>query len=299
MIPLPTTMLGRTNLKVTRLGYGAAHRKPMEDPQRERILNTVLDAGINYIDTAGCYGNSEELIGRYISNRKSEFYLATKCGCTDLKVGSDGNHEHIWTKKKVFEGLHQSLKRLKTDCIDVMQPHNPAVEDAVREELVVALVEMRDQGKIRWIGISTTLPDLPTYLDWGVFDVFQIPYSALERDHEGWITKAANAGIGIVIRGGVALGEPGVGTGEMTNHWDKYDEACLDDLRDEGESRTSFILRYTLTHPNSDTNIVGTTNPDHLWENVAAMQRGPMSLDVYAEVQRRMNEVGVSPEDVS
>ena len=53
-----------------------------------------------------------------------------------------------------------------------------------------------------------------------------------------------------------------------------------------------------MTHPNSDTNIVGTTNPDHLWENVAAMQRGPMSLDVYAEVQRRMNEVGVSPEDV-
>ena len=95
MIPLPTTMLGRTDLKVTRLGYGAAHRKPMEDPQRERILNTVLDAGINYIDTAGCYGNSEELIGRYISNRNSEFYLATKCGCTDLKVGSDGNHEHL------------------------------------------------------------------------------------------------------------------------------------------------------------------------------------------------------------
>jgi len=287
MISLPTTVLGKTGLNVTRLGYGAAHRKPMEDPQRERILNTVLEAGINYIDTAPCYGNSEELIGRYISNRRSEYYLATKCGCAD----SDDR----WTKKRVFDDLHRSLKRLKSDYVDVMQPHNPSVGEAVREELVGALVDMRDQGKIRWIGISTTLPDLPTYLEWGVFDVFQIPYSALEREHEGWITKAADAGIGIVIRGGVALGEPGVGDGEITNYWEKYEEACLDDLRDEGESRTSFILRYTLTHAHSDTNIVGTTNPDHLWENVSAIQRGPMSPDVYAEVQRRMTEAGVSP----
>ena len=290
MIPIPTATLGRTGLDVTRLGYGAAHRKPMEDPQRERILSTVLDAGINYIDTAGCYGNSEELIGRYVSRRRSEFYLATKCGCS--------LSDERWTKKKVFDDLHRSLKRLKSDHVDVMQPHNPTVEETVREELVDALVEMRDQGKTQWIGISTTLPYLPTYLKWGVFDVFQVPYSALERDHEGWITKAANAGIGIVIRGGVALGQPGIGKGEMTNRWEKYDEASLDDLRDEGESRTSFILRYTLTHAHTDTNIVGTTNPDHLWENVAAIQRGPMLQSVYAEVKRRMTAVGISPADV-
>ena len=291
MIPLPTAVLGRTGLEVTRLGYGAAHRKPMEDPQRERILNAVLDAGINYIDTAACYGNSEELIGRYLSSRSSEFYLATKCGCA--RTGDR------WTKQSVFGDLHRSLKRLKSDQVDIMQPHNPPVEDAVREELVEALVKMRDQGKVRWIGISTTLPHLPTYLEWGVFDVFQIPYSALERDHEGWITKAAGAGIGIVIRGGVALGEPGVGKGEMTNNWEKYDEAHLDDLREDGESRTSFILRHTLTHPHSDTNIVGTTNPDHLRENVEAIQRGPLSPDVYAEVDKRMTEVGVVPVKVA
>ena len=291
MIPLPTAVLGRTGLEVTRLGYGAAHRKPMEDPQRERILNAVLDAGINYIDTAACYGNSEELIGRYLSSRSSEFYLATKCGCART--------DDRWTKQSVFDDLHRSLKRLKSDQVDIMQPHNPTVKDAVREELVEALVKMRDQGKVRWIGISTTLPHLPTYLEWGVFDVFQIPYSALERDHEGWITKAAGAGIGIVIRGGVALGEPGVGKGEMTNNWEKYDEARLDDLREEGESRTSFILRHTLTHPHSDTNIVGTTNPDHLRENVEAIQRGPLPPDVYAEVDKRMTGVGVVPVKVA
>ena len=58
-----------------------------------------------------------------------------------------------------------------------------------------ALQDMKKQGKVRWIGASTFLPSLPTFLEWGVFDTFQIPYSALERDHEGWITKSAEAGI--------------------------------------------------------------------------------------------------------
>ena len=237
-----------------------------------------------------------------MSGRRSEFYLATKCGCTRnedpwIRLGRDV--EHRFDTKSVFEALHRSLKRLKSDHIDVMQPHNPSVEVAGREELVETLVAMRDQGKVRWIGMSTALPHLPTYLEWGVFDVFQIPYSALERDHEGWITHAARAGVGIVIRGGVALGEPGVGKGEMTDNWKKYDEARLDELRDDGESRTSFILRHTLTHPHTDTNIVGTTNPDHLLENVAAIQRGPLSTDVYAEVERRMAEVGVVPAAVA
>ena len=258
----------------------------MDDGQRETIHHAVLDAGINYIDTAGCYGDSEERIGRYLSGRRSEFYIATKCGCS--------NKADTWSRDSVFEDLHRSLKRLKTDYVDVMQPHNPSVEESEREGLVDALVDMRRQGKVRWIGISTTLPHLPTYLEWGVFDVFQVPYSALQRDHEGWITKAAESGIGIVIRGGVAQGEPGVGKGSP-DRWQGFEEANLDELREEGESRTSFILRHTLTHPYSHTNIVGTTNPDHVLDNVASMSRGPLRPEVYAEAQRRLEEVGVVP----
>ena len=131
----------------------------------------------------------------------------------------------------------------------------------------------------------------------GVFDVFQIPYSALERDHEGWITKAAEAGVGIVIRGGVALGEPGAGKGD-TISWGKFEEAALDDLREEGESRTAFVLRYTLSHPYANTNIVGTTSTGHLLENVTAISKGPLSTEVYAEAQRLLSAVGVSPDPV-
>jgi aryl-alcohol dehydrogenase-like predicted oxidoreductase len=142
------------------------------------------------------------------------------------------------------------------------------------------------------------LPDLPTYLNWGVFDVFQIPYSALEREHEDWITKAAEAGVGIIIRGGVAMGEPGVGKGSV-DRWQKFDEAGLDGLLDEGEDRTAFLLRYTLTHPHADTIIVGTVNLDHIRQNVDAIHKGPLPADVYAEAKRRLDAIGISPQPVT
>ncbi|MCY4082750.1 MAG: aldo/keto reductase [Caldilineaceae bacterium] len=283
---LPTATLGRTGLEVTRLGFGAGHRRAMTDEEMNAQLNAVLDAGINFVDTANDYGNSEEMIGRYLRHRRDEFVLATKCGCHP-----DG---HIWTRENAFRGLHESLDRLRVDSVDIMQLHNPTVAQCEQGELVQALQDMRAQGKVRWIGMSTTLPHLPTYLAWDVFDVYQIPYSALERDHENWLTKTAQAGAGTIIRGGVALGKPGVGLGQ-SDRWQAFNKAGLDELKQSGESDTSFVLRYTLTHPDVHTNIVGTTNPAHLAENAQATLAGPLTQDVYAEARKRLDRIGVSP----
>jgi aryl-alcohol dehydrogenase-like predicted oxidoreductase len=201
---------------------------------------------------------------------------------------------HIWTRENLFRGLHESLKRMKTEYIDIMQLHNPSVEDSEKGGLVDVLNEMRQQGKVRWVSISTTLPHLPAYMHSGAFDTFQIPYSALERDHENWIMRSAQAGIGIIIRGGVARGEPGVGLGS-TERWARFEQAKLDELCEVGEKRTSFLLRFTLTHPNADTIIVGTLYPDHLQENLDAIQRGPLAPDVYAEAKKRLDAVGLKP----
>ena len=288
---LPTATLGRTGLQVTRLGYGSAHNRPMTIDQAKSVHEAVLESGTNFIDTSDCYGNSEELIGRFMSHRRSELYLATKCG-----LSPSGAPVHLWTKENVLRNLDISLQRLRTDYVDVMQLHGAPVEDCERGNLVDALQQMRQQGKVRWIAASTTLPHLPTYLEWGVFDAFQIPYSALERDHENWITRSAEAGVGIIVRGGVARGEPGVGTGR-DDRWRKFDEAGLDELREEGESRSSFMLRFTLAHPHSDTVIVGTTNPEHVRENAAAVHRGPLPDETYAEAKRRLDAAGVRPSD--
>jgi aryl-alcohol dehydrogenase-like predicted oxidoreductase len=300
---LPTAVLGRTGLKVTRLGFGAMEirdsriwgGRPVTEDQAKTILNTVLDSGINFIDTANDYGRSEEFIGKFISKRRSEYYLATKCGCTVVhRDETTDDTPHVWTRENLFRGLNESLTRMKTDYVDIMQLHNPSVEECEKGDLVNVLKEMRQQGKVRWISISTTLPHLPTYIKLGVFDTFQIPYSALERDHEDWITQAAEAGIGIIIRGGVARGEPGVGLGSA-DRWARYDQAKLDDLIQPGENRTTFLLRYTLSHPHADTIIVGTLYPEHLQENIQAVSRGPLAPDVYAEAKRRLSSAGLVP----
>lgn len=303
---LSTATFGRTGLEVTRLGYGAMEvRGPriwggrsVTEEQSETILKAVLDAGINFIDTSNDYGRSEELIGKYISQRRSEYVLVTKCGCTVVRRDEHTDDTpHIWTRENLFRGLHESLARMKTDYIDVMQLHNATVEQVEEGDLVSALQEMKAQGKVRWIGASTVSPNISTFIEWGVFDAFQIPYSALERQHEDWISQAAEAGIGIIIRGGVAKGEPGEGLGPA-DRWQKFEEAKLDELRGTGESRTAFLLRYTLTHPHADTIIVGTLHPHHLQENVEAIRRGPLSPDVYTEAKQRLDAVGVTAEEV-
>jgi aryl-alcohol dehydrogenase-like predicted oxidoreductase len=289
--------LGRTGLQVTDLSYGAMEvrgsriwgGRPVTEPQAEQILNAVVDSGINFIDTANDYGRSEEFIGKFLSHRRGEFYLATKCGCTVVhKDENTDDTPHVWTRENLFRGLHESLERMKTDYVDVMQLHNPSVEQTEQGNLVAVLQEMKSQGKVRWIGCSSTNPHIESYIASGVFDVFQIPYSALERQHEEAITKAAQAGAGTIIRGGVARGEPGEGLGSQ-DRWATFEKANLDELREEGESRTAFLLRFTLSHPAMSTTIVGTLIPKHLEENIAIAEKGSLPAAIYEETKRRLS----------
>ena len=300
---LATRLLGRTGLAVTQLGYGAMEvrgsriwgGRPVTETQADTILNAVLDAGINFIDTANDYGRSEEFIGKFLSTRRGEFVLATKCGCTVVhKDEHTDDTPHVWTRENLFRGLHESLERMKTDYVDIMQLHNPGVEQTEAGDLIAVLQEMKAQGKVRWIGCSSTLPHIATYIASGVFDVFQIPYSGLERQHETVISDAARAGAGIIDRGGVARGEPGVGLGGG-DRWQKFDAANLDGLREDGESRTAFLLRFLLSHPDIHTTIVGTLIPEHLRENIAIAERGALAPDVYAEAKRRLDAAGEGP----
>lgn len=295
-------VLGRTGLEVTRLGFGAMeirgprvwNGRPLADSDADRILNAVLDAGINFIDTSYDYGLSEEYIGRFISHRRSEYILGTKCGCTIVHAGDHDETPHVWTKENLLHNIDESLRRLKTDYVDLLQLHNPTVGQTEEGGLIEVLKEIQATGKARFIGISSTMPHITSYIESGVFDSFQIPYSALERNHEDIITNAANAGAGTIIRGGVGRGEPGVGLGEE-NKWVHWEKAELDELLDEGESRTTFLLRFTLSHPHLNTTIVGTMKPEHLNDNVRIAQKGPLSAEIYEEAKRRLLQAGQGP----
>jgi aryl-alcohol dehydrogenase-like predicted oxidoreductase len=267
--------------------------RPIVGAQADRILNAVLDAGINYIDTSIDYGSSEDYIGKYISHRRSEYYLASKCGCPPVNDATA--EEHVYTRENIITGVNRSLRRMKTDYLDAVQLHtSPSLEAIEDGDVVQGLLDLKREGKVRFLACSSWLPNLADHVAMGVFDLFQIPYSGLSRQHEEWITRAAAAGAGTVIRGGVARGEPGEGMG-TDEAWSKFGEAGLDELREEGESRTAFMLRFTLSHPDVHTTIVGTRNPDHLLENIRTAERGPLPPGVYEDARRRLAEAGLRP----
>ena len=285
------------------LGYGAMElrgaprARDISDGQAETILRAALDAGINYLDTSIDYGLSEERIGRYIAHRRDNYYLASKCGClVGAPPAPRGERSpHIFSRENVIAGVEQSLRRMKTDYLDVVQFHiSPSRQTLEENGALDALLQLQAAGKVRFIGMSGTLPNLRDHIAMGIFDVFQVPYSAVEREHEDAISRAAEAGAGIVIRGGAAKGAPS--TEKQTGlQWDRWQRAQLDDLLD-GMTSVEFVLRFTFSHPHMQTTIVGTVNPAHLQANLAALEKGPLPSDVYVEAKRRLGAAGLMPQ---
>src|SRR5712692_7780622 len=158
MSQLPKRRLGRMNLEVTTLGYGAMELRgapagpEVSDHDAEQVLNAVLDAGINFIDTSIDYGRSEELIGRVIARRRSEYFLASKCGCVpDAPMGTD----HLHTAANVRAGVENSLRRMKTDYLDVVQFHRSLTRREFEEHgALKAALALKREGKVRFIGVS-------------------------------------------------------------------------------------------------------------------------------------------------
>jgi aryl-alcohol dehydrogenase-like predicted oxidoreductase len=269
--------------------------RKLDDAEVEHLLNAVLDAGINLIDTSPDYGDSEEHLGRSISHRRDEFFLASKCGCAVGEAARDGGfREHTFSRENVRAGVVQSLRRMRTDHLDLVQFHvSPSRQVLEENDAVAELEALREEGKVRFLGMSGTLPNLPDHIAMGVFDAFQIPYSAVEREHEQAISDAAAAGAGTIIRGGVARGlpdpSPSLPEGyraAMQARRERFAAIDITDLAD-GATPMEFMLRFTISHPDLHTTIVGTSNAGHLAANVAAAGKGPLPPDVYEAARAR------------
>lgn len=308
---LPTSVLGRTGLSVTKLAYGAMElragfgsSRDVTDAEASVILNRVLDEGITLIDTSPDYGSSEEMIGKALAGRRHEYVLTSKCGCA---VGS-GPHEHVpattphdYSRANIRAGVEQSLARLRTDHIDVVQIHiSPSRATLEAEDSLGELRDLQAEGKVRFIGMSGAPPHLADQIAMGVFDVFQISYSALERDNEAAISDAAAAGAGVIVRGGMARGMAGQGVEVVERQQpagraifgkrrDLWFEAGLDKVLD-GLSPQEFMLRFTISHPGMTTTIVGSTNLTHITDNVRAASNGPLPPDQVAAAKKLLDE---------
>ncbi len=295
---MQTRLLGRTKQQVTQLGYGSMGlRGPatwgvrvVDESSADRMLNSVLDAGINFIDTAPDYGISEERIGRYLRRRRDDFLLATKCGCDPLQHEDHLEIRHTWTRQRIRTNLEESLRRLQTDMIDLLQFHGGDADTLQNEGLIDLLLEFRERGLIRWLGISSSLPNLPKLLQLDVFDTVQLPWSCLDPRHAPLMDQAAEQGLGVIVRGGIAQGGPDAEIQRplLNQVWE---QAGLDDFLSSGMSRAELLLRCTLSRTSCHTTIVGTCNPEHLRENLRAAEHGPLPASVLQEIEDRVSKV--------
>lgn len=303
MSDLERRRLGRSGPEVTVLGFGAMelrgtpHRNPraIDEFLVAEVLNTVLDEGITFIDTSVDYALSEERIGQWIGARRDEYVLASKAGCPlDFRPDAPaGPLPHDYSASNIRAGVEQSLRRLRTDRLDLLQLHiSPALEVLRRDDVLDTLTSLRDEGKIVAFGVSSTRPAIDDHLDIDEFSALQVPFSALERELESRIELAGRRGFGIIVRGGVAQAGKRAKT-TADGRPVTWADTGLDELRGE-DTEQEFLLRYAITTPGVTTVIVGTANPDHVRGNVRAARRGPLPSELYAEAQRRLDRAGIS-----
>ena len=193
--------LGKTNIEVTALGLGGAEIGRQHVPEKivERLLNGALDAGLNVIDTAECYRKSEEMIGNTVSHRRKDYYLFTKCG------HSAGLNMPNWDVGTLEQSIDRSLKRLKTDYIDVIQLHGCSRRLLRRGDVIAVLQKARDAGKTRYIGYSGDSKDALYALECGAFDTLQTSLSIADQEClDLTLPVAAAKQVGVIVKRPIA-----------------------------------------------------------------------------------------------
>lgn len=283
-----TNPFGTTGLHVTLLGLGTSQVGSPDLPDKDaaRVLNHALDLGLNVIDTAHCYGISEERIGRHVGHRRAEYVLSSKCGHAMPGLAD-------WTPACVRASVHESLRRLRTDRIDVVHLHSCGAEFLTDGRLADALDRLRADGSIGVVAYSGDNDALAYAIDSGRFASVEASVNIVDQHNlRHVVPDAARAGLGVIAKRPIANGiwrratRP---TGEYGDHyWDRLQALAYDTDLDLAE----FALRFSAFAPGVSTAILGTTNPDHLTRAAAAVANGPLPAEVLAHVARRWDAVG-------
>ena len=295
------TTLGKTGLKVSRLGLGLAEiglELAMADvAEAGQVLNAALDGGINFLDTASCYGISEELIGRTIAHRRDEYILATKCG----HVVKDESVRGSWTAQTVTDGIDRSLARMKTDHLDLVQLHSCDVDVLKRGEATEALLKAKEAGKTRFVGYSGDNEAARWAIESGLFDTLQTSFSLVDQHARTKLFALAEAkGMGIIIKRPIANAAwgshsvPRYGREGSAGEYSQRAEAMarMGPIAGAPDDRILLALAFVFAHPEVDTAIVGTRNPSHMLTNIQQVEEGlSISHEAVEELHRRFDQL--------
>jgi aryl-alcohol dehydrogenase-like predicted oxidoreductase len=285
--------LGKTDMDVTVLGFGGSEIGLENTSQSavDELLKSALDAGLNVIDTAECYRGSEEMIGQAVSHRRGEFYLFTKCGHPH-GMESSAN----WSKDSILQSIERSLKRLKTDKIDIIQLHSCSESVLRKGEVIEALQTARERGHTRYIGYSGDSRAAHYAAECGAFDTLQMSINIADQEAiDLTLPMAREKQMGVIAKRPIANAAWKTGHKPIESYhheyWERLRKLNYDFLQNTDLERTiSMALRFTLSVPSVHTAIVGTTKPDRWEENAKLLAAGPLSEAEYQAIRNRWEE---------
>ena len=266
--------LGSTDLEVSRHGFGAARIGGAPLDRVEALFDSFPDLGITFIDTADCYGRSEELIGRCLAGRMGEFVIATKCGC--ITGGEEGE---AYSRPVIERSIDRSLERLGVESLDLVFLHTCSAEILRAGEAAEALLRARDAGKVRCTGYSGDGEDALQAISMGLFDALQVTFNILSQEALDEVLPAAEAaGLGVVAKRPIANARL-LREDSPHHHGGPWWDPVRPLLTAEGawDDPLECALRFTLSHPVITSAIVGTTDPAHAAENARRARAEPLS----------------------
>ena len=288
--------LGKTGLEVSVLGFGGAPVGYLNADKRDAtiMLNTLLDRGVNLIDTAASYTGSEELIGAAIGHRRAEYTLVSKCGQAFDDIAGEA-----WSAQAITQTVDRALRRLNTDHLDVMLLHSCELETLEVGEALGALSRARGAGKVRHIGYSgdneaavfaATLDDV---------SVIETSINFCDQANIATVlTATQHHDVGVIAKRPVANGawkeisqQEGLYSTYAQTYTDRFNAMALTAERlgiaDGTELNWPEIaLRFTFAQPGVATAIVGTTRLAHVETNIAAAEKGPLDGAVVEALQQ-------------
>jgi aryl-alcohol dehydrogenase-like predicted oxidoreductase len=282
---------GKTDMNISVLGFGGSEigYERASLASVSKLLNRALDAGVNVIDTAECYVTSEELIGNAISARRGDYYLFTKCG-----------HERGWSypdwrPSSLWKSIERSLRRLKTDHVDLLQLHSCSEDELRKGEVIEFLKRARERGYTRFIGYSGDSQAALYAVNSGEFDTLQTSINIADQEAlDLTLPLAKKRNMGLIAKrplANVAWGDRPPRNGYGYPYWERLQKLKYDFLRADLHDSVATALRFVLTVSGVHTAIVGTTKSERFSENALALEAGTLPVEVFEEARSRWREI--------
>ena len=295
--------LGSTGLLVSPLGLGtvklgrdqgvkypSGFQIPDDDDAR-RLLKLTRDLGINLIDTAPAYGRSEERLGPLLRGQRQEWVIVSKVG----EEFNDGQSRHDFTAAHTRMSVERSLKRLKTDRLDLLQLHSCTLEQLRKGDVIEVVRRARDAGKTRFIGYSGDGPAAVYAVESGAFDTLQISVSVADQEALDLVLPAAKKnGLGVIAKRPIANAiwkSPTKPDPYYQAYWERLHKLDYDFLKADMAPAVSTALRFTLAADGVHTAIVGTTQPGRWRENADLLNAGPLGAATVQAIRDRWKAV--------